>query len=121
MQLEKDDGRWEYEIDFYANNTEYDYTIDASTGSILKRESEQKPSYTNGGTAGGGASSTISIDQAKSLVQAKAPNATLVEISYDYDDGIPTYEGEMREGSTEYEFEIDARNGNFLKWETDYD
>ena len=121
VQLEKDDGRWEYEIDFYANNTEYDYTIDASTGSILKRESEQKPSYTNGGTAGGGASSTISIDQAKSLVQAKAPNATLVEISYDYDDGIPTYEGEMREGSTEYEFEIDARNGNFLKWETDYD
>ena len=121
VQLEKDDGRWEYEIDFYANNTEYDYTIDASTGSILKRESEQKPSYTNGGTAGGGASSTISIDQAKSLVQAKAPNATLVEISYDYDDGIPTYEGEMREGRTEYEFEIDARNGNFLKWETDYD
>ncbi len=121
VQLEKDDGRWEYEIDFYANNTEYDYTIDASTGSILQRESEQKPSYTNGGTAGGGASSTISIDQAKSLVQAKAPNATLVEISYDYDDGIPTYEGEMREGRTEYEFEIDARNGNFLKWETDYD
>ncbi len=126
VQLEKDDGRWEYEIEFYANNTEYDYTVDASNGSILKRESEQKPSTAGGGTTTGGGTSTsgtstISVDQAKALAQAKAPNATLVEISYDYDDGIPTYEGEMREGRTEYEFEIDARNGNFIKWESESD
>ena len=67
------------------------------------------------------ADSVISMDEAKALAQAKAPNAVLRDISFDYDDGIPVYEGELREGNTEYEFEIDARNGSFLKWEADHD
>ncbi len=116
LELERDDGRWEYEIDFYAGGTEYEYTIDAQSGAILKRESDYDPS-----DAPSTAGVTVSMDEAKALAQAKAPNATLIEISFDHDDGIPIYEGELREGKTEYEFEIDARNGSFLKWETDYD
>ena len=109
------DGRWEYEIDFYANGTEYEYTIDAQSGTILKRDSESEP-----GKASSSTGATVSMEEAKALAQAKAPNATLVEISFDYDDGIPVYEGELREGQTEYEFEIDGRNGSFLKWEADH-
>lgn len=115
MELERDDGRWEYEIDFYANGTEYEYTIDAQSGTILKRDSESEP-----GKASSSTGVTVSMEEAKALAQAKAPNATLVEISFDYDDGIPVYEGELREGQTEYEFEIDGRNGSFLKWEADH-
>lgn len=115
MELERDDGRWEYEIDFYANGTEYEYTIDAQSGTILKRDSESEP-----GRASSSTGVTVSMEEAKTLAQAKAPNATLVEISFDYDDGIPVYEGELREGQTEYEFEIDGRNGSFLKWEADH-
>lgn len=116
MELERDDGRWEYEIDFYANGIEYEYTIDAQSGTILKRDSESEP-----GRASSSTGVTVSMEEAKTLAQAKAPNATLVEISFDYDDGIPVYEGELREGQTEYEFEIDGRNGSFLKWEADHD
>ncbi len=39
-KLENDNGRLEYEIDFYYNNIEYDYTIDATTGSIISYDSE---------------------------------------------------------------------------------
>ena len=39
-KLENDNGRLEYEIDFYHNNIEYDYTIDATTGSIISYDSE---------------------------------------------------------------------------------
>ena len=115
-ELEQDDGRWEYEIDFFANGTEYEYTVDAQNGTILKRDSDYNPDDAPVSSA-----SVISMDEAKALAQAKAPNAVLRDISFDYDDGIPVYEGELREGNTEYEFEIDARNGSFLKWEADHD
>lgn len=39
-KLENDDGRSEYEVEFYFGNTEYDYSIDASTGEILEFNSE---------------------------------------------------------------------------------
>ena len=115
-ELEQDDGRWKYEIDFFANGTEYEYTVDAQNGTILKRDSDYNPDDAPVSSA-----SVISMDEAKALAQAKAPNAVLRDISFDYDDGIPVYEGELREGNTEYEFEIDARNGSFLKWEADHD
>lgn len=39
-KLDRDDGRYLYEIDFYTSDTEYDYEIDAITGKILDRDSE---------------------------------------------------------------------------------
>lgn len=35
-----DDGRKEYEVEFYCDGTEYDYEIDAATGKILKAEKD---------------------------------------------------------------------------------
>ena len=50
------------------------------------------------------------------MVLKKIPGATIVELSVDYDDGRKVYEGEAYLNTSEYEFEIDASNGNFIKW-----
>ena len=39
-KLDDDDGRGVYESEFYVGNTEYDYEIDAHSGSILEASAE---------------------------------------------------------------------------------
>ena len=40
VELDRDDGRTLYEVEFHAGRTEYSYEIDAYTGAILKSEQE---------------------------------------------------------------------------------
>ncbi len=39
-ELDIDDGRAEYEVEFYAGITEYDYKIDAVSGAIIEKETD---------------------------------------------------------------------------------
>ena len=39
-KLENDDGRAEYEVDFYCGGIEYEYAIDATSGTILEYDSD---------------------------------------------------------------------------------
>lgn len=41
-KLDRDDGRTVYEIEFFAGETEYEYTIDATSGAILERSAERE-------------------------------------------------------------------------------
>ena len=41
-KLDNDDGRLEYEIEFFRDGIEYEYTIDAASGAILECESERQ-------------------------------------------------------------------------------
>ena len=38
VELDYDDGRAEYEVEFRCNGIEYEYTIDAASGTILDYE-----------------------------------------------------------------------------------
>lgn len=40
IDLDDEDGRLIYEVEFKSGNMEYDYKIDASSGAVLKHESE---------------------------------------------------------------------------------
>ncbi len=117
VKLDWDDGRQVYEVEFYSGNKEYDYEIDAATGTILSYDYDVE-NYTIPSSQTG---DYISREKAQQLAQAKAPNATLVKLEFDFDDGRAIYEGELRDGRTEYEFEIDASTGSFIKWEQDWD
>lgn len=40
IELEKDDGVWEYEISFRVGRIEYEYTVNAENGKIIEREKD---------------------------------------------------------------------------------
>lgn len=111
-----DDGRLEYEVEFFSGSKEYDYDIDAADGSILSFDSETE--FAGKKTAG---SEGISLEQAKKIVLAKVPGAddSHIRIEKDRDDGQLLYEGKIVYSGVEYEFEISAADGSVLDWEID--
>ena len=112
-----DDGRWVYDVEFWADGKEYDYEILASDGTILSYDAEYQWSGSSS-TSG----DTISTEKVKSIVTDRAGvSGTFRELKLERDDGRTVYEGEMRSGRTEYEFTIDAYTGAVLEWDTDWD
>ena len=126
-QLDWDDGRAEYEVEFYSGNVEYDYDIDAVTGAIRSsdRDLENFRIPTTGTTQtnqGGTSGSTISSERAQEIALAEVPSGTtVVKCHLDWDDGRQVYEVELRNGRTEYDFEIDAQTGDIVSRDVDYD
>ena len=41
VELDNEDGRWVYEVEFKADGMEYEYVIDAYTGAVLEYDMEQ--------------------------------------------------------------------------------
>ena len=118
--LDWDDGRMKYEVEFYSGTTEYDYDIDAVTGAILSSDRELEDFDI--GTVSSSSGKVISAEKAKSIALNRAPSgATVVKCQLDRDDGRTVYEVELRSGRMEYDCEIDAVSGQILKWESDYD
>ena len=114
-----DDGRWVYDVEFWADGKEYDYEILASNGTILSYDYDAEYQW-NGSSSTSG--DTISTEKVKSIVTDQAGvSGTFRELKLERDDGRTVYEGEMRSGRTDYEFTIDAYTGAVLEWDTDWD
>lgn len=66
-------------------------------------------------------SDMIGEDAAIEIVLERIPGATEsdVRIHYDRDDGRDIYEGSVIYNEMEYDFEIDARTGNIIEWESE--
>lgn len=123
VRMDYDDGRREYEVEFYNKNsfTEYDYEIDAVTGRILSVDYDAEYYAPSAGTGTNG--QYISRDEAKSIALGRAgisaSQAVFKKAEFDFDDGRAVYEIEFFSGNLEYEFEIDASTGNILSYERD--
>lgn len=120
VKLEYDDGVLAYEVEFYVGNKEYDYEIDAATGTIRSYDYDIDEDFKQETVS----SSTLSEADAKKLVLAKVSGASeshIRDFKLDRDDGRLVYEGELRYNGMEYEFEIDAATGTFLEWDADED
>ena len=111
-ELDRDDGRTVYDVEFYSGSTEYDYEIDAVTGAI--RSSDRDVEGFVPSTSG------ITADRAKEIALAEVPGGTVFKCELDRDDGRLIYEVEVISGSTEYDFEIDATTGSIVGRDVDY-
>lgn len=110
-KLDYDDGR---QVEWYANGAKYDYEVAVATGEIVNSGYEAKT------VVGTGNSATVSEATAKQTALARVSGATAANIykfKLDFDDGRWEYEGEIRYGTTEYDFTIDANTGALLEWD----
>lgn len=122
FKRDTDDGRTVYDGKAVLEGREYEFEIDAATGAFLEWDADDADEgwHTGGGTSSGQAAQTaLDEEGARALVLARIPGATIVEIERDTDDGRVYYEGEAVLDGWEYEFEIDATAGEFIKWEAD--
>ena len=118
-QLDYDDGVAEYEIEFVAGSTKYEYEISAANGTVLK-SSKESVEQISGGTS---SQTSISVDEAKSIAlnyaKFTADQVVYTKSELDYDDGRAEYEIEFYAGGKEYSFTIDAVSGTVLEMEID--
>ncbi len=136
VSKDKDDNIEYYEVDFRAGGIEYSYEIGVEDGSIISRDSETEDFFgadsvnNNNNTTGNdtntdtttnntNSNGNITQDEAVAIALAKVPGATEsnMVINEDWDDGRKEYEGTIIYNGVEYEFEIDATNGNIISWE----
>lgn len=122
VYLDRDDGRQEYEVEFYSGNVEYDYDIDALSGEVLSFD--QDAEHISDATAAP-AGAYIGEDEAKRIALEAAGLAesevTALRVTLDDDDGRAEYDVEWYVGRTEYSYEIDAASGSVLSHEMDTD
>ena len=124
VQMDWDNGRPEYEVEFYSGNKEYDYDIDAYTGQIRSRDFDVEnfviPST---GTNTSTSTTDIGAEAAKSAALkhagVSASAATFVKVQQDWENGQRVYEVEFYSNGKEYDYEIAASNGQVLSF--DYD
>lgn len=118
VNLETDDGIAKYEVEFFANNTEYGFEIDAETGNVISYEKENaEGSY----SVDGSSDVNVTSDEAKETAIKKAGvNASEVyDMDVELEHGV--YEVSFNCSGMEYEVVIDADTGNVVHFASEYD
>ena len=123
-------GQFIYDVEFTANNTEYDYWIKASSGAVVKKdvkllpgaetaakeEKKEEAKQETGSNAVKAETKQITLEEAKNKALAdaglKVAEVTFTKEKADTEDGVPVYEVEFFKDNTEYEYEIDAVSGS---------
>lgn len=126
-KLDWDNGRWQYEVEFYDQGTEYDYSIDAVTGEVLGYDYDAEYYTANNNTAATQTApgAQISAEDAKAIALAhagvSAQDAQRMEMGFDNEHGRAVYEFEWRVGWTEYSCDVDANTGEVVGYSSEYD
>ena len=124
VELDTDDGRVIYEIEFDANGYEYDVDVDAVNGNVVDfdkdaiDDDEPKPTSAPAGDY-------IGAERAKKIAFNRAgisaSQAEELEVELEREDGRMVYTVEFKAGGYEYEVEIDALTGEILDYDVERD
>ncbi len=115
-----DDGRKVYDIEFYHNNVEYDYEIDAATGKIREKDND-----INNFVIPSPASTDVGLEKAKNIALKSAglsaSQVHFTKAKVDFEDGRKVYDIEFYRNNVEYSLEIDASSGKVREYDVDTD
>ena len=144
-ELDTEDGRAVYDIEFYSGNVEYDYDIDAVSGEIISNDFDiedysipaqsaaapqqtEVPQQTAVAPApttpvANNPSGDIGIERAKQIALSHAGlsqgSVSFVKAELDYEDGVKVYDIEFYSGNVEYDYEINAATGAIISVDRD--
>ena len=136
-----DNGVEKYDIEFYYENKEYDYEINAANGEIIEYDydvenyniptkedsnnivNNQQSNNIDGNQQLNPYETSITVEEAKEIA-LKHANLTSSQVSFvksefDFDDGVKKYDIEFYYNNREYNYEIDANTGRILSYEQD--
>ncbi|HZW97818.1 MAG TPA: PepSY domain-containing protein, partial [Bacillota bacterium] len=123
VELDFEDGRMVYEVEFYHNDKEYDYEIDAKNGNILefKVKNRHGPDGSTPTTTPG--NQYIGAVEAKEIALRHAGYevglVNRLRTEFEDENGRMIYEVEFEHGNFKYEYEIDAVTGEILQSEVE--
>lgn len=134
VKLDRDDGYWVYEVEFYADGLEYDFAINSTDGKIIKKEidgrkvdavvsqrqsSAGQPSQSQS-TQQSARTYGITLEKAKEIALRAAgvssADAQFTKGKLETDDGRMFYEVDFYAGGYEYDYKI-AMDGRVLEAE----
>lgn len=132
VKLDYDDGVQEYEVTFYVGNREYDYDIDAATGTIRSFDSEIEDDY-NIASAPSATPAAAASSSGAAITEAEAKQIALdhagvseseterMRVKLGRDDGVQEYEVTFYVGNREYDYDINAATGEIRSHDSEID
>lgn len=118
IKLDQDDGTVTYDIEFYSGGIEYDYEVDALTGTVLSYSHDK-----NSAAALQSSGADIGLENAKSAAYTAAGltenQIKLQKAKLEYDDGRSVYKIEFTANDMEYEVEVDAATGAVVDFDAE--
>jgi len=142
-EYDVDDGVKHYDIEFRSGDYEYDYEVNAESGTVISWDKEyEKSSKTTNKTEPKPESkpaetktesehkteskaTLLTNAEAESIAIAhaglNAKDVTRLKSEFDVDDGVKQYDIEFRSGDYEYDYEVNAESGKVISWDKEYE
>ena len=127
VELELEDNKLVYDVEFYSGNVEYDYDIDAVSGAIVSADRDIEnyviPAQPSAEAPTKAQASEISVEKAKqiALSHAGVGSARFTKAKIEYENGVKVYEIEFKVGNMEYEYDINVLNGAIVSSSAEID
>ena len=123
VELEFENSRLVYDVEFYSGNVEYDYDIDAVSGAIVSSDRDIENYSIPAQQTTVAPAADIGVEKAKeiALSHAGVGSARFTKAKIDYENGIKVYEIEFKVGNMEYEYDINVSNGAIISSSAEID
>lgn len=113
-EYDLDDKQPHYDVEFLLGKDKYEYEIDAKTNVILKAEKNDVDLLLDTNQI------TITKEEAKTIVfnhsNVTADTVRDFQMELDTENGVAVYEIEFEHQQFEYEYAVNAQNGELLRW-----
>ena len=119
-KLDLENGILIYELEFFTNDMEYEVDINAYNKEIIRIEKDNRNNQGNSNNA----NNYIGSSKAKEITLNHSGITDSVmwkRTEFDFENNTPIYEVEFYYNNVEYNYEINAINGNIIKYEIDRD